>query len=295
MNSPLTIYAVIVCYELQYCQISALLDSLEAQGVRPIIIDNSEKSPLDETQITVAHHYHATKHNTGIATAQNIGIDIAREHHADAIVFFDQDSTIPENFIAELAQPIIDGKAMITAPVYQHEAQGFFYPMVKCNRYGWRKKVEISHGISPFFTRVTISSGSMVATSVFDKVGLLYEPFFIDHVDTEWFLRAANKGFKTLIVPSAIMQHRIGETVINLKGYKVSVHSPARRYYRIRNGVLLLKMKHIPKLLSLREVFSASIHQTIITLLCKEKRAYSHYYFKAIGDGIRNKTGKLEE
>lgn len=41
-----------------------------------------------------------------------------------------------------------------------------------------------------------ISSGSLIKSNIFDQTGFFKEDFLIDHVDTEWYLRAKVKGFK---------------------------------------------------------------------------------------------------
>ncbi|AVM60710.1 glycosyltransferase family 2 protein [Haemophilus sp. oral taxon 036] len=284
------IYAVIVCYE-PTINIITLMNSLIAQGVYPIVIDNSEKCFID---ISVSKCiYYKVGENIGIAAAQNIGISIALSNGAKAIVFFDQDSMIPDNLISTLYSPILEGKSKISVPIYINIKGDFFYQIVKCNTLGLRKKITPYIGMKDFHTNIAISSGSMVSANLFENVGYMEERLFIDHVDTEWFLRAASKGYRALVVTNAIMEHTIGDNFIDLKVMKIPVHSPIRRYYRVRNAFLLLKYKHIPKLLALREVLFSFFHQFIIFIFSNKKKAYFLYFCKAICDGVNNKTGKI--
>ena len=56
---------------------------------------------------------------------------------------------------------------------------------------------------------------------------------------------------------------------------------------------MLLKYKHIPKLLAFREIIVSFIHQIIILLFSNSKKEYIFYFFKAIKDAILNKIGKI--
>lgn len=284
------IYAVIVCYEPSE-NVYHLLESLAQQDVQPIVIDNSEKIFLSFDKLNC--YYKKLGKNVGIAEAQNIGIDLALSKGAEAIVFFDQDSVINNTLIQRLYQPILDNQTYISAPIYQNIAGNFFYQIVRCNRWGWRSKITPNPNMPYFNTNIAISSGSMVKSEVFKHIGKMDSSLFIDHVDTEWFLRADNNGYSTLIVTNAVMEHTIGDNFINLKWIKVPVHSPLRRYYRVRNNFLLLRYKHFPKLLAFREICFSFLHQFIIVFYMKNKKQYLKYFIKAIVDGITNKKGKI--
>jgi len=59
-------------------------------------------------------------------------------------------------------------------------------------------------------TDFMISSGALIPMQVLDQVGDMNESFFIDHVDTEWILRAKWQGFRSFGVCDAIMEHSLG-------------------------------------------------------------------------------------
>ncbi len=75
------------------------------------------------------------------------------------------------------------------------------------------------------------------------------ESLFIDHVDTEWCLRAQSSGFRIFGVCDAVMTHSLGERrrdVWFLRERTVPFHQPFRYYYMFRNAVLLYRRKYIP-------------------------------------------------
>jgi len=76
-----------------------------------------------------------------------------------------------------------------------------------------------------------------VRLSLFDQIGTYDEGFFMDCVDFDFCLRLRRAGHEVCRVPTALMQHQLGDPV-NLphavKKYYAQ-HSPVRRYYMYRN------------------------------------------------------------
>jgi len=73
--------------------------------------------------------------------------------------------------------------------------------------------------------------------------------YFIDHVDTEWSFRAKQMGYRMVGVPSAVMEHSLGDEVKAIWFFgkrQVSYHSPLRDYYMFRNTLLMLRDVSIP-------------------------------------------------
>lgn len=263
---------------------------LTLAGVQPLIVNNSDYSlPAD-----IGCYVLELGDNLGIATAQNLGVKHVRAAGAEAIMFFDQDSVISTDLVSVLLQPILAGQAKMTAPVFYDERKGFFYPVVTLSRRGRIVKHPFEQITDNFYSNIVISSGHTVLTDVFDTVGCFADEFFIDYVDTEWCLRAANMGILTHICKNAVMQHSIGDDVIDLKWIKAPVHSPYRRYYRIRNAFLLFGKPHIHKRLALRETLFAIAHNLILICCCSGKKDYFKFMLLGIFDGIRRRSGKLK-
>ena len=148
--------------------------------------------------------------------------------------------------------------------------------------------------LSPVDISVVISSGTMVKSEVFSVVGLMDEKLFIDYVDTEWCLRCAKHGISIRVDPSIVMIHSIGDYSIKLFSFNIPIHSPVRRYYRIRNSLYLLRLSHVPKILAIREVIFSIVHQIIIIAISRDRKNYVSALFRAVFDGLANKNGKLK-
>ncbi|AYA06630.1 MULTISPECIES: glycosyltransferase family 2 protein [Rahnella] len=287
--------AVIVSYQPIINDLMHLIDSLKRQGVESIVVDNGSLGREKFANLREICVFIELEKNLGIAAAQNIGIRKAEEKGAEYIVFFDQDSKIDENYIRALTQDFLrvrqyDSKIATIGPVFTDSRHGFYYKVIDINRFGLRKKINPENYSAPFATSLIISSGSMIPIDAIRQIGYMNESLFIDYVDTEWCLRATSQGYTIYVGTSARMTHSIGDKIVRFFMFNIPVHSPFRRYYRVRNAFFLLRMKHVPKLMVVREFIFNFIHQVILILTQKsKKREYLHSFLRAIKDGFLNR------
>ncbi len=270
-----------------------LVKSLQKQNVFVIIVDNNSDS-FDFTSLSNSDFCRVLilNSNEGIASAQNKGVNLAVKSGANNIIFFDQDSTIPEDYVENLISDyefLLSNNKKVAAigPRFIDERYDFFYPALKLNKYGLISKFDVSTISEPKEVSVLISSGTLIPVDVLNIVGLMREEFFIDFVDTEWCFRALNKGFKNYVSSKSVMRHSIGDDVIKFWGFNIPVHSAFRRYFRVRNLFFMLQMPYIPKILTLKLMISNFFHQILLIILKKNKIDYFNYYLKAIKDGIK--------
>jgi rhamnosyltransferase len=291
----MNVFSVIVTYNPNWQAVNLSCNQLLAANVTPIVVDNSEVN-TNSMHVSSEHcKFLILGENKGIATAQNVGIDYCIDKGADIIVFFDQDSVFSEDFISKLIAPIIIQNEDVVAPTFVDADKGFYYPIVSVTKHGVIKKTVSITNADPFYTNMAISSGTAVKVSVFNIVGKMLDGLFIDYVDTEWCLRCQQFGIKVLILPDNQMIHSIGDKSFKIFGFTVPVHSPYRRYYRVRNSFEMLRIKHIPILLGLREVLFSITHQLLLVLTQKGKRmAYLKYGSIGVLHGLKGIKGKLE-
>lgn len=89
-----------------------------------------------------------------------------------------------------------------------------------------------------------ISSGSLIPRKVLEEVGLYDERLFIDHVDHDFSIRVWRKGGTCLRVNSSTLLHKFGEAktgTIFGKSFFIQNYSPTRRYYMMRNRIILYR------------------------------------------------------
>ena len=95
--------------------------------------------------------------------------------------------------------------------------------------------------------RMLISSGALFPREALLELGLMDEGLFIDHIDTEWFLRAKDRGWRVFGVCDAVMDHGLGERTVMVwlgRWRYLPVHQPFRYYYIYRNSVLLYRRSY---------------------------------------------------
>lgn len=287
--------AIIVTYNAKKENLLSLVTKLSSQIFLTIIVDNNSDnaSEISEVVALVPNiKFIELDENYGIAHAQNVGLEECIEQHATHSILFDQDSAITDSFVVDMLKQFLDIQKIepigTLGPTLQDARYGYIYPVIRLSEHGFREKIVPALDTTDAIeVSCIIASGSLIDNDIFRKVGCFNDELFIDYVDTEWCLRCISKGFKVFVTPQVVMQHEIGDTHISLFRFIIPVHSPWRRYYRVRNGFYLLLMSHVPKLISCREVFFSFIHQ-IILLAAKRDMDYLKYYLKSVRDGIKN-------
>lgn len=292
------IFSVIVSYNPNLRNLIELISQLNKQNVNAVVVDNNSNFVFEENE--VGCKVINLKENLGIAVAQNKGLEYVKNNNGDYVVFFDQDSSIPNDYILNLMSDyqflINQGiKVGTIGPRFIDERFGFYYKTVNMSQYGFREKIDVSKITQPEPSTLLISSGSLVSVDVLKDIGFMRENYFIDYVDTEWCIRAASLGYKNYVSAQAVMQHTIGDNVLQFKYFNVPVHSPFRRYYRVRNAYYMYREPHVPKLLALREILFNFIHQLILILFLSKKSEYIKSYAKGVKDGLFNYKGHNDD
>jgi rhamnosyltransferase len=291
------IVAVIVTYHPDIEALRRQLKLIARQVQAIMLVDNASLTAEQLNGLTEIAQVQKCESNVGIAKAQNIGIQKAIAAGADEIIFFDQDSVVPDGMIASLRQEFdrlsTSRRVGAVGPIYRDSKLGFYYPVIRINRLGLVRKIIPSDTSEPIQVSCCISSGTLVPVSVLQDVGLLQQALFIDYVDTEWCLRAVAKGYEIFVVPAALMEHKIGDETLSFGHWRVPVHSPFRRYYRLRNVFILSGLKHIPKLLVAKEGLQGLCHQLILIATQKGNRlAYVKAGARGLVDGLKLCIGK---
>lgn len=256
-KSRIDVYAIVITY-LPKKEVQENILMLIAQGAKVIVVDNaswgdsaSEIHAL-ETLDSVKVLHNAT--NLGIATALNQGILYAKNLGANWIFTFDQDSQITPkylNLMLEVYQyaEALYGTIGLLCPHYVNQITGRAM-IPKDDRWGTAKNRFPSDYFVERFTLMT--SGMLFKTELFDKIGSFRDRYFIDHVDTEYSLRARKHGHFVLQSTQIVLLHNLGEeSVHSFFGKKpvITNHNFRRRYTITRNIIFVWKdyFRHEPK------------------------------------------------
>ncbi len=238
--------AYITAYK-DYAAVNQCIQAISQQTYKVnavFVLDNSPVSLLDnaDSSIIVSHH----PSNIGIGEGLRIAIEWAISQGYDFLWTFDQDSVPTPNCLDTLVDTYEklscdNYKIGIIAPTAidkrTHEiVEGAVY---KCDRF-----VACKHNSEVHFYEcdAPITSGSLISLSVAQTISPPRGDLFIDGIDFDYGLRFRQKGFKNLIVPSAIMYHNFGQPIkvkFLSKEIFVQKYSALRHYYICRNHTYL--------------------------------------------------------
>jgi rhamnosyltransferase len=239
--------------------------------------------------------------NLGLGAAQNAGIQLARAAGATHVLILDQDSEpmpdMVDRLLAASDRLQTEGvRVAAVAPVYADSATG---PASGFVRLGWLdfKKQTVLPGQDVVEADFVISSGSLIPVSVLDAIGPMDESLFIDHVDTEWCLRAQSKGYKLFGVPGARMVHTLGDRrtrIWFLRWRNVPYHSPFRYYYILRNSLLMQRRPYMPLKWRVAELIRCCRVVCFYGLFAPQRRACLRMMWRGIVDGLRGVSGPMK-
>lgn len=211
-----------------------------SQVEKVYLIDNSE-SPgayLGHESDTANIFYFWNGGNRGIAYALNRGAEIALSDGYTYLLTLDQDSFPEDGMVKTLLDSfsVINGSIGIVAP-------------------GELVGVDLNAAVTgkPFQVQTVWTSGNLLNLDAYRLVGAFRDDLFIDFVDHEYCLRLNKSGYGVFRVPGARLRHCLGvnswRIVLFGRSFWVTNHAPLRRYYIMRNRLLVrsLYIDEFPK------------------------------------------------
>jgi rhamnosyltransferase len=250
---------------------------LAGQVERVVVVDNTPGSgPVSFAAANLPPNvsWRPLGENLGIARALNVGIEEAEQGQFDWLIAFDQDTGIEKGYVARLlARAGSDPEVGMVVPRLASDPTPA--PSGEVRR--------------------AITSGSLTRVAAFARAGRYRDDFFIDAVDFEFCIRLRRAGYRILQDGETVLRHAVGSPrAVSVAGIPVvtSNHAAVRRYYKIRNRVVLVR-EHFtdePAWLS-REVLSTGWEVLKILLLEEERGAKLSMMARGAIDGIRGRMG----
>lgn len=210
-----------------------------------IVVDNAS---TDDTSSLLVERYPAVRvlrlsENLGAGGAWVAGLRYAAlERKHDWVWTFDDDS-VPSDDALEALLSAFDTFAatserigMLACSLLHKETGARYRPFLWRN--GRFEQISEETECSVYFADLVFTSGCLVRREVVESVGLPREDFFMDFIDCEYCLRARHQGYKIGVVPSSVLNHKLGNARwVRLPGYtRLRAEYPAwREYYMARN------------------------------------------------------------
>jgi rhamnosyltransferase len=228
----------------------SVIERLSASVGHVLLVDNSVHGHPALRALPVQANLHLFRNANagGLAGAYNRAREALARLAPDLrqLVFVDEDSdaAVLDRFLADadVQARLADAGTAAVAPAYCDRATGLRGKHMLLSRWRW-------HGLPRHFEgmrRVSflINSMSVWRCAALDRLGPFDEGLRIDHVDTDYCLRARRAGLSLWLHGSHEFRHAIGERRrFRLFGVEMQAggHSAARRYLIGRNTAWLAR------------------------------------------------------
>ncbi len=290
----MNVSAVIITFNPNINDLQKLLQSLEPQVEKIIIVDNGSGN-TDCFSLFKNVELIKLGENKGIAEATNIGLKRAIEIKADFAILSDQDSVYPSDYIEnflKLRKFYYEKNIAVYAPVFYDKVSKSIKP-IYVKKFGFIQKQ--SQKNKEQFVYQAIASGMIINISALQTVGFMNENLFIDCVDFEWCWKIQYCRYKILSSKSLKLIHSLGDKNSKILHRNISVHSLQRYFYITRNTAYLsCHCPYIALTVKIQLFFKAVIYVIGYSALSKEHLYTFKILIRGFLYGIKSKLGKEE-
>ena len=233
--------------------------------------------------------------NFGIATAQNRGIELAQTLGCQFVLLLDHDSIPGHNLLTQLVEIAREQLkkdkqlAAIGARLIDPRSQKELGFSSMTN--GVWRTYRCSEGRKMISCEFLNSSGSLIYLPAWEKIGPFDESFFIDHVETDWCMRAKAQKFRVYGSCSGILQHYLGDSIVKFWcfGWRTMPHrSPRRHYTIVRNSLWLYRRSYVPLNWKLNNFAKLIFTFVYFSLFDNERTSQFCYILRGFYDGLFN-------
>lgn len=173
--------------------------------------------------------------NVGLASSLNRGIEAAMEWGATHILTLDDDTTLPEGYVAAIVTALIGARErelpVLTAGPRTVNGSRTAYGEVHTFR-----EEECSIFV--------MQSGLLFDVEAFQRFGMFRDELFIDAIEPDFLARLHREGLHTLLVRDLDLPHSVGDPRVIDLGFRTvttSNHSAFRFYYITRNMLTFVR------------------------------------------------------
>lgn len=294
MSAGSKVAAVVVAYRPDVALLAQVLAAVAPQVAHVLLVVNDDGGWSCEMPSNVI--LDRPGKNIGLGAAYNLAVAWARKQGATHLLLLDQDSIAAPDMVEKLLRALEQRPGAAAAgPLWRDRRTGRDGFFVRSTRWGMRKYVP-AEGDGVTDVDFLISSGSLLVLDAAEEIGGFDAGLFIDHVDTDWTLRAKAKGYALYGVSAARLDHTMGEKVHTsiLVGDRVLFHyPPERQYYMMRNSLILWQRTYAPWSWILRDARRTGMMTLYYIIFLPPRLARLQMVMRAIRDGLRSVSGEM--
>ncbi len=273
----------------------ACLDSLAQQtypNLRVLVVDNGSS---DDSVARIRAAYPDVpllvhNENSGFARGMNLGIRAALAQGADYLFLLNNDTLLAPDAIARLVQHLAPDVALLAPIIYYADAPqrvwslgGTLNPWLLETR--GNRRGEEDQGQWPELLELDFAPacGLLLPRTIFDRIGLFDERFFMYYEDLDFCLRARRAGWHIRAVTTAKMWHKVSLS-------SGGSDSPNERYWMARSSVLYFRKHARPWQWPLIGFWRAgSALRTSARLALRSRWAALRAYWRGLWHGLRER------
>lgn len=268
------------------------MSAIASQTEGMVVIDNAsdpqEQVFLRQKSEVLDFELIENDENLGVAEALNKGVLWARRKGYRWVILFDQDSKITESFVHQMfvtweSHPDRDRVAAIH-PRYIDPKTGIEPMVLRADDAG------------PIMSN---TSGALMPTWIFDRIGGFAAEYFIDCVDFEYCLRIRSAGYLIADSKEAVLFHEAGDAEQKTSflgfSFRPTHHNATRRYYISRNRIALYRKYFLVFPRWMLRSMNVSLRETVKCFMGERDRPRKFRNFLlGTWDGFTGRMGKRE-
>jgi len=178
--------------------------------------------------------------NVGVAKGNNQGIELALQDNCQHILLANNDIEFTQTDLFDQLIITSEESKIVAPKVLYHNTNKIWYAGGHINKYKGlvihENEFAENYPDKRCFTEYAPTCFVVFASEVFKEVGMMDEKYFVYWDDTDFILRANQKGFKVLYLPDYVIFHKVSIST----GGRASLFST---YYFLRNRLYFIR-KH---------------------------------------------------